>query len=434
MLIEFSVKNFRSIRDEVLFSMVKGAGHELEEKNVFQIDDAPVSLNPLLRSGAIYGPNAAGKTNLLRALATLQILVLGSHQRAPNERLPVTPYLLSEESRAQPCEFEIHFIVDKVRYQYGITANQQRIHEEWLYAFPKGKAQKWFRREIEPVEKISRVRFSDNLRGEKELWARVTRPNGSLLTTAAQLNSQQLTPIYNWFANKLKIAVNRLSWNQQSLVTTSLLEQRQQNKVLRFMQAADFSISDFNLREMNGDRLTAITRNMPPPLRDILTSQLTGAKSIQILTQYKTQEGDRINMDLNDESDGTQKIFCYAGPWMDTLANGGIMVVDDLHDKLHPLLVQHLVEMFHSPDLNPHGAQLIFTTHETSILSQNLFRRDQVWFCERDQDQSTLLYPLSDFAVRKGAENFERGYLTGRYGALPFLRDFTEEFGVTLDA
>lgn len=429
MLIEFSVKNFRSIRDETLFSMVKGPGNELEETNVLQIADAPVPLNPLLRSAAIYGANAAGKTNVLRAIAALQGLILGSHQRGPAEPLPVTPYRLSAESRAQPCEFEAHFIVDKVRYQYGITADSQRIHEEWLYAFPKGKAQKWFQRESGADRQTSRIKFSDKLKGEKELWEQVTRPNGSLLATAAQLNSEQLTPIYNWFANKLKLAVGKQSWNQQPLATINLLDQQQQEKILEFMQTVDFAISDLSLREMDSDHLDTLTRNMPPPLRDLLSEQLAGSKGLQIRTKHRAEDGSRIEMDLTDESDGTQKMFCYAGPWMDTLAHGRVMVVDELHDNLHPLLVQYLVEMFHTPELNPHGAQLIFTTHETSILNQDLFRRDQIWFCERERDQSTHLYPLSDFAVRKGTENIERGYLTGRYGALPFLSGITEAFG-----
>ena len=429
MLIEFSVKNFRSIRDEALFSMVKGAGKELEESNVLHIADAPAALNPLLRSGVIYGPNAAGKTNLLRALAALQALILGSHQRGPNDPLPVTPYLLSSKWRSQPSEFEVHFIVDKVRYQYGITADQQRVHEEWLYAFPRGKAQKWFQREPAPDTQAARIKFGDKLKGEKELWERVTRPNGSLLATAVQLNSEQLTPVYNWFANRLKIAIGRESWNRQPHFTMSLLEQQQQERVLRFMQAADFAISGLSLREIDGEQLNAITRNMPMSLRDLLSTQLAGSRSVQILTRHQTEEGGAIEMNLGDESDGTQKMFCYAGPWMDTLLNGNIIVIDELHDNLHPLLVQYLVEMFHNPELNRHGAQLIFTTHETSILSQALFRRDQVWFCEREPDQATRVYPLSDFAVRKGTENMERGYLTGRYGALPILKAITETFG-----
>jgi len=429
MLIEFTVKTFRSIRDEALLSMVKGARRELEDTNVLQINDAPASLNPLLRSAVIYGSNAAGKTNLLRALAAMQSLVVDSHQRPPNEVLPVTPFLMSSKARTSPSEFEIHFIVDKVRYQYGVAVDQQQVHEEWLFAFPKGKAQKWFHRERLPNQSGTQTKFGDKLKGEKELWERVTRPNGLLLATAAQLNSEQLTPIYNWFASKLKIAVGKKSWNQQPLFTMSLLEQQQQARVLRFMQAADFAISGLSLREMDGEQLKAIAHNMPPQLQELLSSQLMGSKSVQILTQHLTQEGDAIEMSLGDESDGTQKMFCYAGPWMDTLANGNIMVVDELHDNLHPLLVQYLVEMFHNPELNRHGAQLIFTTHETSILNQELFRRDQIWFCERDVDQATRLYPLSDFAVRKGTENIERGYLSGRYGALPFLKEISDAFG-----
>lgn len=428
MLIEFSVKNFRSIRDKVQLSMVKGVGRELEERNVINITDTPAPLNPLLRSAVVYGPNAAGKSNLLRALAVAQSLVLGSHQRGPNEPLPVSPYRLSSQWQAQPSAFELHFVVDKVRYQYGISADQQRIHEEWLYAFPKGKAQTWFLRKPVADGQSFSIKFGDKLKGEKELWERVTRPNASLLATAAQLNSEQLTPIYNWFAKRLKIAVGRQSWNQHPHVTMSLMERQQQQRVLRFLQAADFAIADLNLREVEGDHLKTLIRDIPPPLRELLASQLADSKGVRIVTQHQTEEGQPVEMDLSDESDGTQKMFCYAGPWIDTLAAGNIMVVDELHDNLHPLLVQYLVEMFHNPELNHHGAQLIFTTHETSILNQSLFRRDQVWFCERAQDQSTRLYPLSDFAVRKGTENIERGYLTGRYGALPFLREISAEF------
>ncbi len=427
MLIEFSVKNFRSIREEAFFSMVKGSGDELDETNVLHITDAPATLNPLLRSGAIYGPNASGKTNLLRALAALQALVIGSHRRAPNEPLPVNPFLLSSETRTQPSEFEIHFIVDKVRYQYGISADQKFIHEEWLFAYPRGKAQKWFHR---ASTQVPPVKYSDKLKGEKELWERVTRPNVALLATGAQFNSEQLTPVYNWFAKNLKLAIGNQGWNQQPILTLNLIERQPLAKVLQFLQAADFAIADLHLHEdeVDGDHLNTITRNMPPALRDILASQLSGSKRVQIKMEHQSAEGERVEMDLSDESNGTQKMFCYAGPWIDALAHGHVMVVDELHDNLHPLLVQHLVKMFHNPDLNPHGAQLLFTTHETSILSQDLFRRDQVWLCERGEDQSTRIYPLSDFAVRKGKENIERGYLSGRYGALPFLKALNEAF------
>lgn len=428
MLIEFSVKNFRSILNEVLFSMVKGAGRELEDTHVLPaIPDAPVPLSPLLCSGVIYGPNAAGKTNLLLALAALQALILGSSRRAPDEPLPVTPCLCGEDSRTRPCAFEIHFIVNKVRYQYGISADQQFVHEEWLYAFPRGKAQKWFQRKARAGETVS-FKFSSKLKGKKELWEQVTRPNASLLAMAAQLNSEQLAPVYNWFAEKLKIAIGMQGWNQSPLATLSLFEKKQQQKALQFMRAADFAISDLSLREMDVD-CNVVTRDMPLPLRDMLIDQLAGAKSVEIRTRHKTRKGGRFELDLSEESDGTQKMFHYAGPWMDSLAKGNIMVIDELHDNLHPFLVRFLIQLFHNPELNRHGAQLIFTTHDTSLLTQKMFRRDQIWFCEQEEDQSTRLYPLSDFAVRKGMENIRLGYLSGRFGALPFLKAITEEFG-----
>ena len=432
MLIEFSVKNFRSIRDEQRLSFVKGTGAELEATNVIKLAGTPAPLLPTLRSAAIYGPNAAGKTNFLRALAAVQSLVVGSAQRNPTEPLPVTPFALSESTRAEPSEFEVHFVVDKVRYQYGICADRLRVVEEWLFAFPKGKAQRWFERELDPAGQTYTFKFGESLKGEKELWERVTRPNASLLATAAQLNSEQLTPVFNWFASKLKIALGKGGWNE--LFTLSLLERKQQARVLKFLQAADFAISDLRVDELDSADVSAIPKGLPPQLQALLEGQLAGAKGFRIVTQHKTAEGGSWEMSLADESDGTQKMFCFAGPWMDTLANGNVMVIDELHDNLHPSLVEHLVNMFHDPELNQNGAQLLFTTHETAILSQNLFRRDQIWFCERDKAQATTLFPLSDFSVRKGSENVEKGYLSGRYGALPFLRQVATRFEAISDA
>ena len=127
--------------------------------------------------------------------------------------------------------------------------------------------------------------------------------------------------------------------------------------------------------------------------------------------------------DFEDEPDGTQKLFAFAGPWLDALKNGYVLVIDELHDNLHPKMVRFLVDLFHSAEMNPKNAQLVFTTHETSILNQKVFRRDQIWFCEKDAKQATNLYPLTDFSPKKGRENLEANYLAGRYGALPYLRN-----------
>ena len=166
---------------------------------------------------------------------------------------------------------------------------------------------------------------------------------------------------------------------------------------------------------------------MPETIKNIIVEKLNGEKLLSVQTIHKTHDGDLVSFDLEDESDGTQKLFAFAGPWIDVLKNGYVLFIDELHDNLHPKLVQYLVELFHNEKTNPKNAQLIFTTHETSILNQDIFRRDQVWFCERNFNQATKVYPLSDFSPKKGKENLEAAYLSGKYGALPFVHSFTME-------
>ena len=166
----------------------------------------------------------------------------------------------------------------------------------------------------------------------------------------------------------------------------------------------------------------SLPSDMPESVRDTIASNMEGEDIYDIKTIHSTPDGKLIPLDNSEESDGTQKLFALAGPWIDSLKNGYIVFIDELHDNLHPNLVQFLVKLFHNSKTNPNNAQLIFTTHETSILNQDIFRRDQIWFCEKDEKQSTSLYPLTDFSPRKGRENLEAAYLSGRYGALPYVR------------
>ena len=165
-----------------------------------------------------------------------------------------------------------------------------------------------------------------------------------------------------------------------------------------------------------------IPRDMPPALKEEMKKKLAGTRRVDLRLRHDTTDGQPVELKLDEESDGTQKVFALAGPWLDTLENGHVIVFDELHDNLHPSLVRFLVEQFHDPDVNAKGAQLVFSTHDTSILNQDVFRRDQIWFCERNARQETGLFPLSDFRPRKGVENLERSYLAGRYGAVPHFR------------
>lgn len=418
MLVEFSVKNFRSIKEHQTLSLLKAKGDD-SAGNAFEVA-SPSELS-LLRSATIYGSNAAGKSNLIRALATMRMIVLNSASRSQSgDSLPVTPFLLNQENAKQPVEFEIVFIAGGVRYQYGFAATRQQIHEEWLYAYPKGRLQRWFGRAFDSATGQYDWHMGNALLGLKQTWQELTRPNALFLSTAVQLNSGQLKPVYDWFRNTLRVRGLQGSWdNTRSIEMCE--DDVSRHKVVTFLQDADIAVQDIVLEKQPFDS-ALLPADVSGSLRVKLIEDLDGKELLKINFLHKSDDDKSVGFDLGDESDGTQKLFAFAGLWLDSLANGGVVVVDELHDNLHPKLVEYLVRLFHDSRTNPHNAQLIFTTHETSILNQEIFRRDQIWFCERDKQQSTSLFPLTDFSPRKGRENLEVSYLAGRYGALPYLK------------
>lgn len=414
MFIDFNVKNFRSFHEQQMFSLIKSKSDE-HPNNAFSIHEN--SNFSLLKTVAIYGANASGKSNFLKALYTMKRIVTGNYQRG--DKLPITPFKLNSSTIDQPTEFEITFIVDNVRYQYGFSASATQIYDEWLFAYPKGHAQKWLERIWDQETQSYDWKFSSFLLGSKQIWLQSTRENALFLSTAVQLNSEQLKPIFDWFNDILHFSN---SDGFTPIFTANLCEDNKSD-ILEFLKTADFHISDINVekKELN---ISDFPTEMPEQLKDFLAKNLKGEKGLRLETIHIDNNGKQVPFDFHDESDGTQKFFAFAGPILDVLRNGYVLCIDELNVNLHPKLVKFLVELFHHPESNPKNAQLIFTTHETSILTQDVFRRDQIWFCERSKEQSSILYPLSDFSPKKGKENLELGYLSGRYGALPFIRTF----------
>ena len=418
MLIEFTVANFRSIKSAQTFSLVKGKGAELEAENSFEPETPGVPT--LLRSAAIYGANAAGKSNFIKALRAMSKVVVESAAKLqPGEELPVTPFRLDSESEGLPTDFEVSFIAAGVRYQYGFSATRERVLEEWLLAYPKGRPQRWFGRTWDNDEQTYAWELGPELKGQKQLWQESTRSNALFLSTAVQLNSEQLAPVYEWF-NRILRTAQVGGWSIG--FSASLCEETgSRARVIEFLKAADLGIDNVQVHKRKFD-VGSLPEDMPEAIKQHLAKELEGEELHDVRTLHRTPDGRTIPFKLEDESDGTQKLFAFAGPWLDTLKNGYVLFIDELHDNLHPKLVRFLVELFHSPETNPKNAQLVFTTHETSILSQEVFRRDQIWFCEKNDMLATELIPLSDFSPRKGRENLEMSYLAGRYGALPFVR------------
>lgn len=412
MLIEFRASNYRSIREEVCLSMVASPDDTLQDSNVARsgIKNVP----RLTRCAAVYGPNASGKSNLVLAIASMRAMVVNSATTvAPGQRFAHQPFGLDSAHRDQPTTFEATFVLNGVRHQYGFSFNSERVTQEWLLVYASARAQTWYHRSIKAEPPADEYAFSSHLKGSKEIWEKATRPNALFLSTAAQLNSEQLVPVYRWFAENLVVLDAGGEFTVDGTIH-ALQQPGPRDQVLKLMAAADFGISDVQLERRRGSRRKVEFRP------DGIDTTREDAEFVVPKFQHASADGTAL-FELDQESLGTQRFFAFAGPLIDILASGKLLVVDELDSSLHTLLVRRIVDMFHTPALNEKGAQLVFTTHDTSLLdAYGALRRDQIWFTEKQATQATRLYPLTDFSPRKG-EALERGYLSGRYGALPLL-------------
>lgn len=426
MLIEFSAANFRSIHVRQTLSLVASPDKAHAQRNVA----AARGKQPgLVRSAVIYGANAAGKSNLLRALGFAQFLVLQSATGLQEgQRLPVTPFVLSKTATESPSEFEMIFVADDgVRYQYGFVVSPERVVKEWLIAYPQGRAQRWFEREFDSRSKAQSWWFGPHFkaeRAERKVWQEFTRANALFLSTAIQLNNAQLRPVFNWITQKLIVLMPGVEFNP-FLSMELLARPGGQDEMMRFIRAADLGIDRLELREE--DLAHAAAGPLPPgAMRVHLEMNLPpGAlapvqKAIRVLAWHKRPDAaDEVPLDLTDESDGTRKLFEYVGGWLRALEWGATLFVDELDRSLHPHMTRFLVGLFHG-NSNVKDAQLVFTTHDTTLLDHDLMRRDQIWFVEKDPQRSSRFYSLLEYSPRKD-EAYERGYLKGRYGAIPFI-------------
>ncbi len=420
MFIEFNVTNYRSIRETQTISMVASKYYyELDEMNCF--DSGVTSLQKMLRSAVLYGPNAAGKSNLFRALHFMQSFVLESHSLQEGQTIKTVPFALNERSQNEPSEFEIFFLQDNVRYQYGFAANRMRVTKEWLLAFPEGKAQRWYEREYDATEDKDKWYFGSKFSGRRQLWQEATRKNALFLSTAIQLNNEQLKPVFSWFQNKLVTILPGTPINLKFSIDQCASEEGTL-RIMDFMNSADIGISGIEVKKIPIPPMKSemLPPDMPQPIKEKILLEMQGKELPDIQFLHKMDTGESVPFRFSDESDGTKRLFAFAGPWLDVLAKGRILFVDELGTSLHPLMVRFLLGLIQNQEINRYNAQLIFTTHDTSVLDTDILRRDQIWFVEKDPKQASRLYPLSDFKPRQG-EALEKGYLKGRYGALPFI-------------
>jgi uncharacterized protein len=412
MIIRFSAENYRSIREKQELTLVASSIKDSSD-SLIRIEQGKYRLVPV---SAIYGANASGKTNVIRSLHFISQAVENSQRNwEPGKGIPRVPFAL-DDSISRQSAFEIEFMTLGVRYRYGFILDSKTVLEEWLYAYPTGKQQQWFTRIEAPNRNFS---FGRNLPGEKNRAIEgLTRPDSLYLSAAAQNNHEALMPIYNFLVNDIRFSPVR---GPDLRVTQEMCsEDRYRQTILQQLKTADLGIDGMRAEHEEMDEATknivsAIRKEIPGLPEDAFQGKLT-----RTLFRHRGQGESQAELGIQDESDGTIAYFSLLGPVVKTLEIGGVLCVDELDSSLHPLLALELVRSFNDRKRNPLGAQLIFNTHDTNLLDRSLLRRDQVWFTEKDSSGATHLYPLSDFKPRKD-ENLERGYLQGRYGAIPFL-------------
>lgn len=418
MLIEFKVKNYRSFHGEAVLSMVASPDKSLPE-NMRLI---PTFGNrSLLHSTVIYGANAAGKTNLISAASFVANFVNESAERKINTLIDVRPYLLTTEPNLEPSEFEITFIDDEnVRYQYGFQLTSERIVREWLIAYPKGLPQTWFVRETtKEANSEPGWYFGRNLKGQNIQIADLTRPDVLFLSIAAKLNHQQLGRVYQWFQDSFQVVdADETIPLYINSATKAKEEKRLRLYISHLLEVADFGITGFDVHEE-----TFTDQDLPEGMPTELRKHYINKKYLSVTMRHPISQETQVSFPFEEESSGTQRFFALSGTLDEVLENGWALFIDELDSSLHPLLVHCLVKLFHNPQTNPKGAQLIFNTHDTTLMDSSLFRRDQIWFVEKDRQGCSHLYSLLVYSPRKG-ETRAKGYLQGRYGAIPFLGDF----------
>jgi len=434
MIIDFAIENFLSIREQQRFSFVASGRLKDLPENTIELNVPGMKKDvKLLKSAIIYGSNASGKTNVLKGLSFLRNAVILSHiSLKPGQPFPLSPFKLDEHSSSEPTRFEINFILDDVRFEYGLSLVPDRVIEERLHTYPLGVRSRWFERKLSEskYEYLYGTRFKPDKVVEDK-----TRPNSLYLSTGAQLNRPDLKKIYSWFED-LQI---QLFGPDPEETARYILDNQQQAVIAELLTHADLGISGLRIDRVDIDvakRMESIPDDASETTKEAFQSL---AKAIEVLAKElgpdwlatdvlttkmvhrKPDSGEEALFDFREESAGTQRYYSLLAPWLKALANGKNICIDEIERSLHPLLSRRLIEGFHNSDLNKHSAQLLVTTHDATLLDQDLFRRDQIWFTEKDENVATVLYPLTDFFIRKGDKSLQKSYLAGRFGAIPIL-------------
>lgn len=422
MLIDFRFENFRSFRKQQTLSL---AAYERLTDGLIShsVDSGRKDIPRLLKAAAIYGANASGKSNLIKALQFMRAKVV-------NERLVSScgwseqPFRLSADAPDLPTKFEVSLLLGSVRYQYGFSALHEKITEEYLLAYVNPVPQTWFERHFEASQGLYFYKYSPSFRGIKSTWEKATAPEALYLTTAVSLNCEQLKPIFQWFEKRF-VVINELSPLNEFFTITRILGTHDSSDIDALLRASDLGLSGTEIipKQVPGKTITFDTKNETSKVKDVVLNKY------DVFFKHQ-RDGKDYRLPFEEESFGSQKLYKLAGPILDMLDKDITLAIDEMDASLHPMLLEQIIRLFISRE--KHGtSQLIFTTHCDALLENStipnssvepLLRRDQVWFIEKNAQLESDLISLQEYKPRKN-ESIRDGYRRGRYGAIPLLVD-----------
>ncbi len=404
MLLEFTCSNHKSIRDEVLFSMIAGNDNTYEEK-IYKIDNIKI-----LKTAVIYGANGSGKSNFIDAISFVKNLVVNSIHNQPGQGIRQTPHKLNDFN--QESSYNIKFIIKDIRYVFGFSLKNMLVSDEYLYYFPNNRQTKIYERNDKTFSE------GNKFKGKFSVCKEVLKPNRLLLSCAANFSSiQEVANAYSFFANELIVysPLNHDNWMNYSLYQINS-NPKIKAAVINFLTELGTDIKDINV---SIDQKKLEPSELPPFLSDKFKTIILQNK-IDTITSKVIYDDFEIDLML-EESTGIKKLFSILCPFIDIIFKGKVLICDELESSLHESLFYGLVKLFINTDAGKF-AQLIFTTHETGLMNLDLLRRDQIWFTElRKKDRSTDLFSLAELKNVRKEENFEKGYIAGKYGAIPML-------------
>ena len=418
MLLEFSVGNYLSFKEKKTLNLVASSISEYEKTNIINTDRLKI-----LKGAVIYGANTSGKSNLIRAMSTMKRLIMHSFNQSSTKTLDLTPFLLSSTTEKKPSFFEVIIEISEVRYRYGFEITNKIIVAEWLYETKKNAEKLLFIRKEESIEVSSKFKEGNNLEMK-------TRNNALFLSVVDQFNGLIAQKIMRWFSNF--IVISGLSHEHYEMITFDLLTiPKTASKLKTFFDKMDFGFSDLQVVKKKFDQ-DEIPAEIPTALAKQMINDLEGTFHFNVKTKHvKYDKNNKILGDVEfdmrrQESAGTNKVFNISGPIFDVLKDGGVLVIDELDSSLHPLITLALTKLFNSEKENSKKAQLIFTTHDTNLLSFGKYRRDQIYFIEKNIYGASDLYSLVEYIEERGNKirkdrSFEKDYIEGRYGAIPYI-------------